>query len=109
MFGVTHCGSGSLIPALSQVAAIGKTGTAEVAGKQPHGWLITQAPYSLKDPNQLPALTIVAMKENDGEGAYAVGPMTANDYQDIFTKNYVTAQTPPPADPNYCGRTGLLQ
>ena len=109
MFGVTHCGSGSLVPALSQVAAIGKTGTAEVAGQQPHGWLITQAPYSLADPNQLPALTIVAMKENDGEGAYAVGPMTANDYQDIFSKNYVTAQIPSPADPNYCTRTGLLQ
>ena len=51
--------------------------------------MITQAPYTVTNPNQLPALTIVAMKENDGEGAFAVGPMIAHDYEDIFKNNYV--------------------
>jgi peptidoglycan glycosyltransferase len=113
MFGVARCGSGSIVSDLftSSAGIIGKTGTAQVGGVGtiPHGWMITQAPYSVTTPDQLPALTIVAMKENDGEGAFAVGPMIAHDYQDIFSNNYVQNTLPGRPDPNYCGRTGLLQ
>jgi peptidoglycan glycosyltransferase len=114
MFGVTFCGSGSLVKDLfsSRASIVGKTGTAQIggAGTFPHGWMITQAPYSVKSPDQLPALTIVAMKENDGHGAEAVGPMIAHMYEDIFiNKKYVPAQLPSPPDFNYCTRTGLLQ
>jgi cell division protein FtsI/penicillin-binding protein 2 len=113
MFGVTRCGSGSIVQDLftSNVGIIAKTGTAQVggAGTIPHGWMITQAPYSVTTPDQLPALTIVAMKENDGEGAFAVGPMIAHMYQDIFNNKYVPVQLPGRSDPNYCTRTGLLQ
>ena len=71
--------------------------------------MITQAPYSVTAPNQLPALTIVAMKENGGEGGDTVGPLIAHTYEDIFNNNYVPNTLPGRADPNYCGRTGLLQ
>ena len=114
MFGVTFCGSGSLVHDLfsSKASIIGKTGTAQIggAGTFPHGWMITQAPYSVKNPDHLPAVTIVAMKENDGHGSEAVGPMIAHMYEDIFINNkYVSAQLPGPPDFNYCTRTGLLQ
>jgi penicillin-binding protein A len=114
MYGVTRCGSGSIVAALvgSKTSIIAKTGTAQVggAGTFPHGWMITAAPYSVATPNQLPALTMVAMKENDGEGAEAVGPMIAHTYEDIFSKGYVSAQLPSiPGQVTYCGKTGLLQ
>ena len=115
MYGVVQCGSGkfgptpSLAPELdtSPWAIIAKTGTGEVPQVNGHtvgaeGWLLTQAPY------QNPQLTIVAMKENVGEGGSAVGPMVTRTYNDIFSK-IMKIPTSPPADPNYCFTTGLLQ
>jgi cell division protein FtsI/penicillin-binding protein 2 len=114
MYGVTRCGSGSIIASLvsSKTSIIAKTGTAQVGGEGtfPHGWMITAAPYTVTNPGQLPALTIVAMKENDGHGADAVGPLIAHTYEDIFNKGYVQTQFPPlPGQQQYCGKTGLLQ
>jgi cell division protein FtsI/penicillin-binding protein 2 len=113
MQGVVLCGSGSIVHKLvnSGAAIIGKTGTAEVGeGKGAHSWMITQAPYSVNNPSQLPALTIVAMKENGGEGGAVVGPMIADIYSDVFKNGYVKVQVPsvPSAD-RYCCQTGLLQ
>jgi len=115
MYGVVQCGSGkfgptpSLAPELdtSPWAIIAKTGTGEVPRVNGHtvgaeGWLLTQAPY------QNPQLTIVAMKENVGEGGSAVGPMVTRTYNDIFSK-IMKIPTSPPVDPNYCFTTGLLQ
>lgn len=112
MFGVVRCGSGSIVSQLftSSAGIIGKTGTAELGNNLPaHSWMITQAPYSVSNPTQLPALTIVAMKENGGEGGATVGPMIASIYNDIFANNYVKTTLPPPPDANYCCQTGLLQ
>jgi peptidoglycan glycosyltransferase len=115
MYGVTFCGSGLLVQPLSSSKAsiIAKTGTAQVGGvgTDPHGWMITAAPYTVNAPDQLPALTIVAMKENDGHGADAVGPLIARTYNDVFSKGYVPAQLPPlPSLQQYCvQKTGLLQ
>ena len=114
MYGVTQCGSLLIVPQVhnSPWGIIGKTGTGQVSdnGQIPaNGWTISQAPYSITDPNQLPPLTIVAMKENGGEGGSVDGPMIANMYQDIYSNGYVQAQLPPTPDPNYCGNTGLLQ
>jgi peptidoglycan glycosyltransferase len=112
MYGVVRCGSGSLGNVkliASQWGVIGKTGTAEVGGTQhAHAWLISQAPYAISNPTQLPKLTIVAMRENGGEGGQDIGPMTAAIYNDIFTN---VQKTPPPAQAaaNYCQQTGLLQ
>ncbi|HLZ58576.1 MAG TPA: penicillin-binding transpeptidase domain-containing protein [Ktedonosporobacter sp.] len=112
MFGVVRCGSGLLVTDLftSTSAIIGKTGTAELGGKlNADGWLITQAPYSVNNPTQLPALTIIAMKENAGEGGLAVGPMVAHIYNDIFANGYVKVQVPTPPGQSYCCTTQLLQ
>jgi peptidoglycan glycosyltransferase len=114
MFGVVRCGSGSIVQQLftSNAGIIGKTGTAQVSnnGSIPaHAWLITQAPYTVTNPNQLPALTIVAMKENAGDGGTVIGPMIAAMYHDIFSNNYVKATLPGPPDPNYCCSAQLLQ
>jgi cell division protein FtsI/penicillin-binding protein 2 len=114
MYGVTHCGSGVVEHVnlnQSPWGIIGKTGTAQVSsGSIPaHGWMITQAPYTVDSPAQAPALTIVAMKENAGEGGSAVGPMIANIYDDIFSQGYVRAEQIPPSGYGYCYQTGLLQ
>lgn len=112
MYGVVRCGSGSIISQLftSQWNIIGKTGTAEVGGGLPaHSWMITQAPYSVDTQGVLPALTIVAMKENGGEGGSVVGPMISSIYNDIFSNGYVKPQTPPPNDRAYCCNSGMLQ
>lgn len=115
MQGVTLCGSGSVVPALldSPWGIIGKTGTGQVSnsGRPPaNAWMITQAPYSVNQPGQLPALTIVAMKQNGGDGGPEVGPMIAHIYQDIFSHGYLKVQRPVVPNPrHYCCSEQLLQ
>jgi peptidoglycan glycosyltransferase len=113
MYGVVRCGSGSLLPvklSSSPWSIIAKTGTGQVSdtGTPAQAWLITQAPYSVTNPTQLPSLTIVAMRENGGDGGQDVGPMVTAMYNDIFTQVLHVSQPPAP-DPNYCCKTGLLQ
>ncbi len=115
MYGVTQCGSGrfgptaALAPEMntSPYAIISKTGTGQVPpvnGKTQgaNGWVLTQAPY------QNPQLTIVAMRENGGEGGSVAGPMVTDTYNYVFSK-IMKIPTAPAADPNYCLSTGLLQ
>ncbi len=108
MFGVVECGSGSLVKVqlsypYSPWDVIGKTGTGQVdsTGKTPaESWFITSAPYEYQS-GKVPRLSIVAMKENGGEGAYATGPMLRDIYNAIFTQVMQIQQpTPPPA--NFC-------
>ncbi|GCF11437.1 peptidoglycan D,D-transpeptidase FtsI family protein [Dictyobacter arantiisoli] len=89
----------------------GKTGTGEIGGGQhAQGWMITQAPFTLNDPNQMPAVTITAVRENGGEGAYAIGPAIWKTYNDIFSKGYVKANFPTPRNPNtWCQPNNLWQ
>lgn len=114
MYGVVRCGSGSLPPVklyTSPWSIIAKTGTGQVSdtGTPPaQAWLITQAPYYATNPAQLPSLTIVAMRENGGDGGQDVGPMVTAMYNDIFSQ-VMHVQQPPAPDPNYCCKTGLLQ
>jgi penicillin-binding protein A len=115
MYSVVSCGSGSLVRVqlsypFSTWSVIGKTGTGQVdsTGKTPaESWFITAAPYTYQS-NGLPAITIVAMKENGGEGAYANGPMLRDIYNGIFTKVIKNVQQPPAPDSNFCSNTGLL-
>jgi peptidoglycan glycosyltransferase len=117
MYSVVQCGSGSLAGVQTNTSPwdiVGKTGSAQLGALNgnihPHGWMITAAPYSVNNPNQLPALTIVAMKENSGDGGYAVGPMITNIYNDIFNQGLVQVTQPPAANPNvYCCQSGMLQ
>ena len=114
MFDVVQCGSASTFAGINLPTVpwtvIAKTGTGEVGGGRPaNAWLLTQAPYSLTNPGQQPSLTIVAMKENAGEGGNAIAPMVTNMYNDIFT-NIIKTPTPVQPNPNqYCFQSGMLQ
>ncbi len=116
MYGVVSCGSGSLGKVqlsypYSRWSVIGKTGTGEVdsTGQTPaQSWFITAAPYQFQSGG-LPRITIVAMKEHGGEGAYANGPMLRDIYEAIFSHVLTDVQAPPPPDPNFCNTTGLIQ
>ncbi len=115
MYSVVACGSGSLNRVqisyqYTPWSVIGKTGTGQVdaTSKTPaQSWFITAAPYTYQS-NDKPAITIVAMKENGGEGAYANGPMLRNIYNSIFSQGLIKVQQPPAPDPNFCTNTGLL-
>jgi penicillin-binding protein A len=121
MYGVNECGSGSLpVVQLSYPytswEVIGKTGTAQVPNG-PNGqvlpgdsWYLTQAPY-IYQSGQIPPITITAMKENGGEGAYANGPMLRDIYNQIFSKVMTNVHTNPvpPGGYGFCtGTTHLL-
>jgi penicillin-binding protein A len=114
MYGVTQCGSGSLTQVQltgSKWSIIGKTGTGQVdsTGKIPaQSWYITQAPYIFQS-GQIPRITIVAMKEHAGEGAFANGPMLRTIYDRIFTEVFKDVPQSPAPNPNFCFNTGLLQ
>lgn len=119
MYGVTACGSGSLIRVqlsypFTPWAVIGKTGTAQVPQTDPNkvipgdSWFITAAPYTYQS-NSIPPITITAMKENGGEGAYANGPMLRDDYAQIFKDVMPNVQLPPPPAQNFCVANNFLQ
>jgi peptidoglycan glycosyltransferase len=108
MYAVTSCGSGWLVNREFNFAnsVAGKTGTGQINNTtHPQGWMLTQAPFYLHSVDQMPDLTIVAMRERGGEGAYAAGPAIMQMYQDIFSNGYVKTKSPMPApvNPNtYC-------
>lgn len=120
MYGVNECGSGSLgVVQLSYPytnwEVIGKTGTAQVPNS-PNGqtlpgdsWYLTQAPY-IYQSDQIPPITITAMKENGGEGAYANGPMLRDIYNQIFTRIMTNVHTDPvpPGGSGFCTVTTHL-
>ncbi|HTI12946.1 MAG TPA: penicillin-binding transpeptidase domain-containing protein [Dictyobacter sp.] len=113
MLDVAKCGGGYPITDVrnTQWGMIGKTGTGQINDTTPaEGWFITQAPYSISNPTQMPALTITAVKYNSGEGAYAVGPMEAKMYNDIFSQGIVKVTQPAnPDSDTYCIPQGLIQ
>jgi cell division protein FtsI/penicillin-binding protein 2 len=113
MNGVTTCGSAWHITEDNRppTTIIGKTGTAQLGGDQPpHGWMITQAPFNINNPDQVPDLTIVGIREKGGEGAYTIGPAIWRMYTDIFNQNLVKTQLAPWLDPNtFCIPNGLWQ
>ncbi len=122
MYGVIQCGPGPEAHVnlnTSTWGIIGKTGTAQLSdvadtgqlavGDRAEGWMLTQAPYTIQNTDQLPALTIVAMREHGGDGAASTGPMIGNIYNDVFSKGYVQANRVSVPGLSYCYQTGLLQ
>ncbi|MEO7019160.1 MAG: penicillin-binding transpeptidase domain-containing protein [Ktedonobacteraceae bacterium] len=119
MYGVVSCGSGSLTKVqlsypFTPWGVIGKTGTAQVNQDVPgtllagDSWFMTAAPYVYQS-NQIPRITITAMKENGGEGAYANGPMLRDIYSQIFSTVLTDTPKPTPPSNNFCVNTGFLQ
>ena len=113
MDAVTTCGSGWHLDQNFgyNYSIAGKTGTGQIGGDQKaHGWMITQAPFTLNQPDQMPAITITAMRNNGGEGADAVGPAIWKTYNDIFSKGYVKANFPTPRiSGTWCPANNLWQ
>ena len=122
MYGVMQCGPGAELHvnlSNSTWGLIGKTGTAQLSdvpdtgqldvGDRAEGWMLTQAPYTIQNTSQLPALTIVAMREHGGDGAASTGPMIGNIYNDVFSKGYVQTNRVSVPGLSYCYQTGLLQ
>jgi penicillin-binding protein 2 len=63
----------------------GKTGTAQVYGKQDTSWLATWGPtYKSKHGNTRARLVMVGMVEQAGVGAFAAGPMLKRIWDGIF-------------------------
>lgn len=63
---------------LSSVPVAGKTGTAEVAGKQPHSWFAAAAPA-----NQ-PEYVVVAVVEEGGHGSEVAAPIVRRILEALF-------------------------
>jgi cell division protein FtsI/penicillin-binding protein 2 len=122
MYGVMQCGPGAELHvnlSNSTWGLIGKTGTAQLSdvpdtgqldvGDRAEGWMLTEAPYTIQNTSQLPALTIVAMREHGGDGAASTGPMIGDIYNDVFSKGYVQTNKVSVPGISYCYQTGLLQ
>jgi penicillin-binding protein 2 len=66
---------------LKEIPVAGKTGTAEVAGKQDYGWFATYAPIGN------PEYIIVGMLEQAGYGSNSVAPIAEKIYEYLFNIN----------------------
>lgn len=63
---------------LSQIPVAGKTGTAEVAGRQPHSWFAAYAPADR------PRVVVVAMVEEGGHGSQVAAPIVRRVLEGLF-------------------------
>jgi penicillin-binding protein 2 len=62
----------------SEIAVAGKTGTAEVAGKQPHSW------FAAMVPADNPRYVIVAMVEEGGHGSQVAAPIVRQIIEGLY-------------------------
>lgn len=72
----------------SRLVVAGKTGTAEVVGKQDTSWFASMAPAA--DPEYV----VVTMVEQGGTGATTAAPITAKIYEGIYGLNGQPAAVP---------------
>lgn len=66
---------------VKEIPVAGKTGTAEVAGKQDYGWFATYAPIGN------PEYIIIGMLEQAGYGSNSVAPLAEKIYEYLFNIN----------------------
>jgi penicillin-binding protein 2 len=62
----------------SDIAVAGKTGTAEVAGKQPHSW------FAAMVPAENPRYVVVAMVEEGGHGSQVAAPIVRQIIEGLY-------------------------
>ena len=67
---------------LKKIPVAGKTGTAEVIGKQDYGWFVTYAPAGN------PEYIIVVMLEQAGGGSSSAAPIAEKIYEYLFNLGY---------------------
>ncbi|OQA22524.1 MAG: Stage V sporulation protein D [Actinobacteria bacterium ADurb.Bin346] len=67
---------------LKKIPVAGKTGTAEVIGKQDYGWFVTYAPAGN------PEYIIVVMLEQAGGGSNSAAPIAEKIYEYLFNLGY---------------------
>lgn len=77
---------------LSSVPVAGKTGTAEVQGKQPHSWFAAAAPA-----NQ-PQYVVVAVVEEGGHGSEVAAPIVRRIFEGVFGLEETPFHVGPAAD-----------
>jgi penicillin-binding protein 2 len=77
---------------LSSVPVAGKTGTAEVQGKQPHSWFAAAAPA-----NQ-PEYVVVAVVEEGGHGSEVAAPIVRRILEGLFGLDATPFRVGPAAD-----------
>jgi penicillin-binding protein 2 len=77
---------------LSSFPVAGKTGTAEVAGKQPHSWFAAAAPA-----NQ-PEYVVVAVVEEGGHGSEVAAPIVRRILESLFGLEETPFRAGPVAD-----------
>jgi penicillin-binding protein 2 len=66
---------------LSQIPVAGKTGTADIVGRQPYSWFAAMAPANN------PKYVVVALVEQDGHGGTTAAPIVRNILQGLFGLN----------------------
>ncbi len=77
---------------LSSVPVAGKTGTAEVAGEQPHSWFAAAAPAD--DPEYV----VVAVVEEGGHGSEVAAPIVRRILEGLFGLEETPFHVGPAAD-----------
>ena len=77
---------------LSSVPVAGKTGTAEVAGKQPHSWFASAAPANN------PEYVVVAVVEEGGHGSEVAAPIVRRILEGLFGLDETPFHVGPAAD-----------
>lgn len=77
---------------LSSVPVAGKTGTAEVAGKQPHSWFAAAAPANH------PEFVVVAVVEEGGHGSEVAAPIVRRILEGLFGLEETPFRAGPVAD-----------
>jgi penicillin-binding protein 2 len=77
---------------LSSVPVAGKTGTAEVAGKQPHSWFAAAAPANH------PEYVVVAVVEEGGHGSEVAAPIVRRILEGLFGLEETPFRAGPVAD-----------
>ena len=77
---------------LSSVPVAGKTGTAEVQGKQPHSWFAAAAPASQ------PEYVVVAVVEEGGHGSEVAAPIVRRILEGLFGLEETPFHVGPAAD-----------
>lgn len=88
MYLVTHQEGGTAFRSgISEFGAVGKTGTAQVQGKEPHAWFAGYAPF------ENPKIAFAVVVENAGHGGDVAAPIAKEFLREYFKVETKTDET----------------